>query len=232
METFAERSLGLELEQAGERIRVARVKMDSAAGERGLPPLIYLESVNGERVVRRPVSEVQGLVRSASRPVTLCFDRGEAYDGLSAPAAVEKAARANGLATSRITISKADVAADGAPMCGFVSREGDFIEVSYTARLEANGRVFDSSADRGRPFAALLGNGDLVRGLELGLLEMCPGEERTILVPPALGFGARGSRTFGVPPDATLIYETKLISINGATDATSRREDVEGERRY
>ena len=61
-----------------------------------------------------------------------------------------------------------------------------------------------------RPFAVVLGNGDVVKGLELGLLEMCIGEERVIDVPPALGYGPKGLVKKGVqvvPPNARLLYD-------------------------
>lgn len=69
------------------------------------------------------------------------------------------------------------------------------------------------------------------RGLELGLLEMCIGEERTLYVPPELGFGSRGSRLFGVPGGAALVYRVKLVSINMQTDPSlTRAEAPDGQR--
>ena len=47
-----------------------------------------------------------------------------------------------------------------------------------------------------------------------------------------LGFGARGSSTYGVPPNARLLYRTRLISINGVRDPKARREDIDDEQRY
>ena len=84
----------------------------------------------------------------------------------------------------------------------------------------------------GRPFAFMLGNGDVVRGLELGTMEMCIGEERLVKVPPRLGFGARGSKTYGVPADAELEYRIKLVSINMQTDPRARRADLDDEQRF
>lgn len=112
------------------------------------------------------------------------------------------------------------------------ARVGDVVEFEYSAAVASSGVEFDSTAWRGRPFAAMLGNGDLVRGLELGLLEMCIGEERRIEVPPALGFGPSGSRVFKVPPAATLVYDARLVSINGATDPSARRSEMPDEQRF
>ena len=228
-ETFYSSKLGLDLEEDdGGRIRIARVERSSEAFQRGVPPLTFLTSVNGKSVTGVPVQEVQQLIRSAQRPLSLEFDRGEAYAGLSPEAIVEKAARANGFETSRVNIVKFNFKSES---CGYITREGDVVEVEYTAALP-NGAVFDSTSSRGRPFAAMLGNGDMVKGLELGLLEMCIGEERQIEVPSSLGFGSRGSRTFGVPPDATLVYRATLKSINGFADPAMRRDDDPAEQRF
>jgi FKBP-type peptidyl-prolyl cis-trans isomerase len=68
--------------------------------------------------------------------------------------------------------------------------------------------------------------------LELGVLGMCLGEQRRLTVPPALGFGHKGSVPFGVPPDATLEYRVKLVSVNGQTDTSTKRADLPDEKRY
>ena len=66
---------------------------------------------------------------------------------------------------------------------------------------------------------------------EAGAVE-CIGERRRVRVPAQLGFGSRGSRTYGVPPDAVLLYDVKLVSINGQTDPGLRREDLPDEQRF
>lgn len=118
--------------------------------------------------------------------------------------------------------------------CAYKTREGDTIEVEYSAMLAASGREFDSSAMRsGRPFAFSLGSGGGgTRGFELGAAEMCIGEEREVRVPPLLGYGKRGSKVYGVPPDATLLYRIKLVSINMQTNPGMRRVDVDDEQRF
>lgn len=67
---------------------------------------------------------------------------------------------------------------------------------------------------------------------QLGTMEMCIGEERRVSVPPRLGFGSRGSKAYGVPPDAALEYRVKLVSINMQTDPRARRADVDDEQRF
>ncbi|KAK7231549.1 peptidyl-prolyl cis-trans isomerase [Aureococcus anophagefferens] len=106
------------------------------------------------------------------------------------------------------------------------SRSSDVVEVDYVGSVA--GVVFDSR----RRFAAMLGSKELPAGLELGLFEMCIGERRLLRVPPALGFGTRGSKLYGVPPDATLDYDVTLRGINLQYDPRVRREDLDFEQRY
>ena len=232
-ETFTSQKLGLDLGDADGRVQILKVKQGSEAFGRGVPPLVYLDGINGEPLAKgvTTAEDAQTLIRQSPRPLTLRFDRGEAYEGLSPDAIVEKAAQASGMETARVTITKSNFLGSN---CGFKTRVGDFIEFDYVGTLKSNGAEFDSTgtAGRGRPFAAPLGNGEMVKGLELGLFEMCIGEQRTIDVPPLLGFGTRGSRSYGVPPDATLRYEVKLVSINGQTDPATKREDMPDEQRY
>jgi len=233
--TFDTKAIGLELDQSDDgRILVQRVKRESAAWAQGVPPLIYIDAVNGETVAGSPVANVQERIRRASRPVRITFDRGEAYAGLAPDEIVAKAAAASGFETSRVRIAKVGDQFVGESACAFKSRAGDVIEIDYDARLATSGRSFDSTGlgGRGHPFSALLGNGDLLRGLELGVLEMCIGEERRIEIPPVLAFGSRGSKLYGVPADTPLVYEVRLLSINGVADAKARREDIPDEQRY
>ena len=123
------------------------------------------------------------------------------------------------------------------PSCAFKTRNTDVIEVEYSAKyLKPDGSKlveFDSSEMRsGRPFAFTLGNGDVIRGLELGCFEMCIGEERLLRVPSVLGFGTRGSKTYSVPPNAPLEYTVKLVSINMQTDPNVKRVDIDDEQRF
>ena len=232
-ETFGDNALGLVLVAAPDgRIQVSRVLKDSAAWRRGVPPLVFLDSINNVTVAGLPVADVQEQIKRTARPITISFDP-SAYAGLQPDEVVEKASSASGFETSRVTIEKGSGMGYG-DTCSFRTREADVIEFDYTGRLAQTGAVFDSTelGWRGRPFGALLGNGDMVRGLELGLLEMCIGEERTLRVPASLGFGARGSRTYGVPPASALVYQVKLLSINGVVDPLVRREDVPDEQRF
>lgn len=75
--------------------------------------------------------------------------------------------------------------------CTRRSQNGDMIHVHYAGTLE-DGTVFDSSYKRNSPFAFRLGGGRVIKGWDLGLLDMCIGDERRLIIPPDLGYGSRG----------------------------------------
>lgn len=93
-----------------------------------------------------------------------------------------------------------------------VAKAGDTISVHYTGTL-TDGTKFDSSVDSGQPFSFSLGAGAVIRGWDLGIEGMKVGEKRTLTIPPELGYGASGSGSV-IPPNATLIFTTELMSIN------------------
>ena len=76
----------------------------------------------------------------------------------------------------------------------------------------AKGEKFDSSYDRGQPFAFPLGKGRVIAGWDEGVAGMKVGGQRTLLIPPALGYGARGAPG-AIPPNATLLFEVELLDL-------------------
>ncbi|MCL2260754.1 MAG: FKBP-type peptidyl-prolyl cis-trans isomerase [Fibromonadales bacterium] len=88
-------------------------------------------------------------------------------------------------------------------------KSGDAIKVHYTGWL-SDGTKFDSSRDRGEPISLQLGAGRVIKGWDLGLEGMKPGEKRFLLIPPSLGYGSRGGGP--IPPDATLIFAVELMN--------------------
>lgn len=95
---------------------------------------------------------------------------------------------------------------------------GDQVRVHYTGwlydkrRAEQHGDVFDSSRKRGEPFAFRLGAGQVIRGWDQGVVGMKVGGRRTLLLPPAFGYGERGAGAV-IPPGASLVFDVELLDV-------------------
>lgn len=97
---------------------------------------------------------------------------------------------------------------------GAEARAGQNVTVHYTGWLYDNGatgRKFDSSKDRRDPFMFALGDGQVIRGWDEGVAGMKVGGTRRLVIPPQLGYGARGAGGV-IPPNATLCFEVELLS--------------------
>jgi FKBP-type peptidyl-prolyl cis-trans isomerase len=91
-------------------------------------------------------------------------------------------------------------------------KSGDTVSVQYTGTL-TDGTKFDSTADHGgQPFSFTVGAGQVIKGWDEGLIGMKVGEKRTLTIPPSLGYGATGAGD-SIPPNATLIFDIQLVSI-------------------
>src|SRR5712692_4145937 len=99
------------------------------------------------------------------------------------------------------------------PGQGDGAKEGDTAVVHYTGTL-TDGKKFDSSRDRKEPFPVTLGQRRVIAGWEQGLQGMKAGEKRRLVIPPELGYGARGAGGV-IPPNATLVFEVELLEIRG-----------------
>lgn len=88
---------------------------------------------------------------------------------------------------------------------------GSHVTVHYTGRL-TNGKKFDSSKDRGRPFDFDLGAGQVIKGWDKGVQGMKEGGVRILTIPPDLGYGSRGAGA-DIPPNSTLIFEVELLKV-------------------
>lgn len=75
-----------------------------------------------------------------------------------------------------------------------------------------DGTEFDSSIPRGQPLSFTVGAGQVIKGWDQGLLGMCEGEKRRLVIPPELGYGNAGAGD-KIPGGATLIFETELVKI-------------------
>jgi len=95
--------------------------------------------------------------------------------------------------------------------CSQLSQEGDLISVHYTGKF-ADGKVFDTSVQRGQPLQFKLGSGGVIKGFERGLVGMCVNERRSIFVPSHLAYGEKGIPG-RIPPHSDLIFELDLLEI-------------------
>lgn len=94
--------------------------------------------------------------------------------------------------------------------------KGQTCVMHYTGWLWVDGQKgakFDSSVDRGRPFSFPLGMGRVIKGWDEGVASMKIGGKRSLLIPPDLGYGARGAGG-AIPPNATLLFEVELLEVH------------------
>ena len=130
-------------------------------------------------------------------------------------------------ATPSLAVNKGDLPAlplsglhkiDSVVGSGENAKRGSSVTVHYTGWLydpskpQGKGTKFDSSKDRGQTFQFGLGNGMVIQGWDQGVEGMKVGGNRTLIIPPDLGYGSRGAGG-GIPPNAPLLFDVELINV-------------------
>src|SRR5207245_5490924 len=98
---------------------------------------------------------------------------------------------------------------------GASPKPGQTCVMHYTGWLYENGqkgKKFDSSVDRNEPFEFPIGQHRVIAGWDEGVATMKVGGKRTLIIPPALGYGARGAGGV-IPPNATLMFDVELLAV-------------------
>lgn len=130
-----------------------------------------------------------------------------AFSILTAGAAEPESKGASAMVTTESGLQYQDVVVGA----GRQAAPGDTATVHYTGWL-ADGKKFDSSRDRNEPFSFRLGAGQVIKGWDEGVGSMKIGGKRKLLIPPQLGYGARGAGGV-IPPNATLTFEVELLDL-------------------
>ncbi|XP_050683937.1 FK506-binding protein 2 isoform X1 [Leptidea sinapis] len=110
-------------------------------------------------------------------------------------------------------------------ICDAKSKNGDTLTMHYTGTLD-DGHKFDSSYDRDQPFTFQIGVGQVIKGWDQGLLDMCVGEKRKLTIPSKLGYGERGAGNV-IPAHATLHFEVELINIGDSPPSTNVFKEID-----
>lgn len=99
--------------------------------------------------------------------------------------------------------------------CSKTSRKGDLLNAHYDGYLAKDGSKFYCSRtqDEGHPKWFVLGVGHVIKGLDIAMMDMCPGEKRKVIIPPSLAYGKEGYAEGKIPPNATLMFEIELYAV-------------------
>lgn len=148
---------------------------------------------------------------SSARPLAALAIAGALAVVFAAGAPTAASAQATVTTPSGLKITDSKVGTGATP------KAGQTCVMHYTGWLYENGqkgKKFDSSVDRGQPFKFPIGRGRVIPGWDEGVATMKVGGKRTLIIPPELGYGARGAGGV-IPPNATLIFNVELLGVEG-----------------
>jgi len=111
--------------------------------------------------------------------------------------------------------------------CEKKASNGQMLTMHYTGTLE-DGTKFDSSYDRSEPFKFQIGVGQVIRGWEEGVLGMCVGEKRKLIVPPEMGYGEQGAGEI-IPGGATLHFDIELLETEDGPPPVNVFKQIDGD---
>ena len=96
--------------------------------------------------------------------------------------------------------------------CERQAQKGDLLHMHYKGSLKEGGSEFDNSYNRGQPLTFTLGTGQVIKGWDQGLLGICAGEKRKLIIPSHLAYGEMGSPPT-IPPGSTLVFEVEAVKV-------------------
>ena len=137
-----------------------------------------------------------------------------AFSGFSALLTASEGASAQSKGKTMTTASGLQII-DSKEGTGASPKPGQTCVMHYTGWLYENGqkgKKFDSSVDRNEPFEFVIGQRQVIGGWDEGVASMKVGGKRTLIIPPALGYGARGAGGL-IPPNATLMFDVELLAV-------------------
>ena len=114
-------------------------------------------------------------------------------------------------------------------MVGQPAESGDRLSMHYVGTIDPSsmtgtkGQKFDSSRDRGTPFEFTLGQGQVIQGWDEGLIGVCIGDKKTLVIPPEKGYGEQGAGGV-IPGGATLNFEVEVMDINNQASSAQNQD--------